>query len=258
MMSGLTGRTSSTSMDSFVRDDGRKFVRNTSLRVISSSSKGRASVLSSASPTLRFPRLGASMIGANDDPGTVAAAPNTFTNPRWASPVTGCSIFTTSAPQSASTAPADGTKVNCATSRTRTPLSGLCIRCPSSEGGRDAHSVHDVSDLRLLVALEQCRAGVLHVSPPMRLGLSAVACRHQIGEPPVGSDQLGVLRLGDDVLNAEKCCSHVPDENFVQHSGDHGQRRVARQSDQPTVKCGGRRAQPARLPRMGYLLNEVA
>src|ERR1700730_12921630 len=191
MMSGLTGRTSSTSMDSFVRDDGRKFVRNTSLRVISSSSKGRASELSSASPTLRFPRLGASMIGANDDPGTVAAAPNTLTNPRWASPVTGCSIFTTSAPQSASTAPADGTKVNWATSSTRTPVSGLRIRCPSSEGGCGAHSMHDVSDLRLLVALEQLSAGILHVPPPMRLGLSAVPSGHQVGESSVRPQQLG-------------------------------------------------------------------
>src|SRR6202043_4179854 len=91
-----------------------------------------------------------SMIGRNDDPGTLPAAPNALPKPRWASPVTGCSIFTTSAPQSARTAPADGTKVNCATSSTRTPLSGLCIRCPSSEGGCGAHSMHDVSDLRLL------------------------------------------------------------------------------------------------------------
>jgi hypothetical protein len=52
------------------------------------------------------------MIGAKDDLGTDAAAPNTLTNPRWASPVTGCSIFSTSAPQPASTAPAEGTKVN--------------------------------------------------------------------------------------------------------------------------------------------------
>jgi hypothetical protein len=68
--------------------------------------------MSSARTTLRFPRLGATMIGAKDDLGTDAAAPNTLTNPRWASPVTGCSIFSTSAPQPASTAPAEGTKVN--------------------------------------------------------------------------------------------------------------------------------------------------
>src|ERR1700727_1483320 len=158
-----------------------------------SSSTGRASELSRPRPTLRFPRLGASIMGANDDPGTVAAAPNTLTKPRWASPVTGCSIFTTSAPQSARTAPADGTKVNCATSSTRTPLSGLCIRCPSSEGGCGAHSMHDVSDLRLLVALEQLSAGLLHVSPPMRLGLSTVPSGHQVGESGVRPHQLGVL-----------------------------------------------------------------
>src|SRR5271156_6359261 len=125
------------------------------------------------------------MIGANDDPGTVAAAPNTLTKPRWASPVTGCSIFTTSAPQSASTAPADGTKVNWATSSTRTPSSGLRIRCPSSEGGRGAHSMHDVSDLRLLVSFEQRCAGVLHVPSPVRLGLCALARGHQIGESDI-------------------------------------------------------------------------
>src|SRR6202012_6021680 len=191
MMSGFTRRTASTSIESFLRDDGREFVRNTSLRRISSSRRGRASELSSARPTLRFPRLGASMIGANDDPGTVAAAPNTLTKPRWASPVTGCSIFTTSAPQSASTAPADGTKVNWATSSTRTPVSGLRIRCcPSIEGWHGAHSMHDVSDLRLLVALEQLSAGVLHVSPPVRLRLGAVASGHQVNESRVRPHQL--------------------------------------------------------------------
>ena len=41
--------------------------------------------------------------------------------PRWVSPRTGCSTLMTSAPQSARIAPAAGTKVNCATSRTRTP-----------------------------------------------------------------------------------------------------------------------------------------
>src|SRR6201996_602203 len=169
-------------MLSLTRAEGRGVVRNTSLRRTSSSKTGRASALSSASPTLRLPRLGASMIGAKEDPGLLAAAPSTLTSPRWASPVTGCSILTTSAPQSASTAPADGTYVNCATSRTRTPASGLSIRCPSSEGGRDAHSMHDVSDLRLLITFEQLRAGVLHVSPPMRLGLIALALGHQVGE----------------------------------------------------------------------------
>src|SRR5437773_9437322 len=43
------------------------------------------------------------------------------TSPRCGSPLVGCSILITSAPQSASTAPAAGTNHHCATSRTRTP-----------------------------------------------------------------------------------------------------------------------------------------
>src|SRR5260370_13459429 len=45
----------------------------------------------------------------------------------WASPVSACSTLITSAPQSARTAPAAGTNVNCATSRTRTPSIGRSI-----------------------------------------------------------------------------------------------------------------------------------
>src|SRR5438105_5675761 len=43
------------------------------------------------------------------------------TSPRCGSPLVGCSILITSAPQSASTAPAAGTNHHCATSRTRMP-----------------------------------------------------------------------------------------------------------------------------------------
>src|SRR2546425_9803692 len=43
------------------------------------------------------------------------------TSPRCGSPLVGCSILITSAPQSASTAPAAGTNHHCATSTTRTP-----------------------------------------------------------------------------------------------------------------------------------------
>src|SRR2546427_11875458 len=43
------------------------------------------------------------------------------TSPRCGSPLVGCSILITSAPQSASTAPAAGTNHQCATSTTRTP-----------------------------------------------------------------------------------------------------------------------------------------
>src|SRR5690348_287234 len=50
-----------------------------------------------------------------------------LTNPRWVSPRTGCSTLMTSAPQSARIAPAAGTNVNCATSRTRTPCITLTM-----------------------------------------------------------------------------------------------------------------------------------
>src|SRR5262245_27980723 len=52
------------------------------------------------------------------------------TSPRCGSPVTGCSILITSAPQSASTAPEDGTNHHCATSITRTPASTCSIDVP--------------------------------------------------------------------------------------------------------------------------------
>src|ERR1700745_248924 len=47
--------------------------------------------------------------------------PPTLRKPRWVSPRTGCSTLMTSAPQSARMAPAAGTNVNCASSRTRKP-----------------------------------------------------------------------------------------------------------------------------------------
>src|SRR4029079_9844735 len=51
--------------------------------------------------------------------------------PRWVSPRTGCSTLMTSAPQSARIAPAAGTKVDWATSRTRTPsITLITIRPP--------------------------------------------------------------------------------------------------------------------------------
>src|SRR5215510_12376178 len=52
------------------------------------------------------------------------------TRPRCGSPVFGCSILITSAPQSASTAPAEGTNHHCATSITRTPASTCSIDEP--------------------------------------------------------------------------------------------------------------------------------
>ena len=56
--------------------------------------------------------------------------PPMLMKPRWVSPRTGCSTFMTSAPQSARIAPAAGTNVNWATSRTRTPCITLVNTTP--------------------------------------------------------------------------------------------------------------------------------
>src|ERR1700733_9393806 len=69
-------------------------------------------------PTLRLPRLGCSISGWRL--GSIWKPPMLM-KPRWVSPRPGCSTLMTSAPQSARIAPAAGTKVNWATSRTRTP-----------------------------------------------------------------------------------------------------------------------------------------
>src|SRR5262245_6611294 len=53
--------------------------------------------------------------------------PPMLRKPRWVSPRTGCSTLMTSAPQSARIAPAAGTNVNCASSRTRKPSITLTI-----------------------------------------------------------------------------------------------------------------------------------
>src|SRR5580693_3510776 len=94
---------------------------------MSFASTGPASGRSNAIPTLRLPLLGPSITGKNEEPDTPPSSPITLTRPRWASPYSACSTLITSAPQSASTAAADGTKVYCATSRTRTPFIGRCI-----------------------------------------------------------------------------------------------------------------------------------
>src|SRR3954463_1373988 len=70
-------------------------------------------------PMLRLPRFGCSIMKFGMPP-LPPISPDVI-NPRCGSPVTGCSTLITSAPQSASTAPAAGTNVHVATSRTRTP-----------------------------------------------------------------------------------------------------------------------------------------
>ncbi|CAI7975295.1 hypothetical protein FRAHR75_170062 [Frankia sp. Hr75.2] len=131
MMLGLIALMSSRSIFSRDRDLGRKFVTNTSARATSFSRTTRAPGFSSASPMLRLPRLGASMMGKNAFPLLETSRPSSRISPRWASPYSACSTLITSAPQSARTAPEAGTKVYWATSSTRTPSIGRAI-CAAS------------------------------------------------------------------------------------------------------------------------------
>src|SRR3954454_6547406 len=71
-------------------------------------------------PMLRLQRLGCSIMKLGMPLLPPPIIPEVM-SPRCGSPVVGCSILMTSAPQSASTAPAAGTNVHVATSMTRTP-----------------------------------------------------------------------------------------------------------------------------------------
>src|SRR5262249_5536510 len=77
----------------------------------------------------RLPRFGCSTMKLT--PPAAGTRPEE-TSPRWGSPCTGCSTLITSAPQSASTAPAAGTNHHCATSMTRTPCSTASIAALAS------------------------------------------------------------------------------------------------------------------------------
>src|SRR5579884_3477555 len=123
MMSGLALRMSSTSRWSRWRASGRKLIRKTSASLHRSISTAWPSGWSRARPMLRLPRFGCSISGWKEP---AATPPVPSLSPRWASPATACSTLITSAPQSARTAPAEGVKVNWATSTFLTPFMGWC------------------------------------------------------------------------------------------------------------------------------------
>ena len=125
MMSGLAARTSSTSMCSFLRIGARFDVTNTSAVARMAARARRPSSLVRSQVTLRLPRLGISRNGL----GPSSRRFNMLRRARCGSPLGG-SILMTSAPRSASTAPAAGTNVQLATSTTRTPLSGPVMAPP--------------------------------------------------------------------------------------------------------------------------------
>src|SRR6516164_708275 len=145
MMLGLRARMSSTSICKRLRAAGRKLVRNTSdvsaRRYSSSSPPGVAR----SRPTLRFPRLGCSIMKLTEV-GPLGTSPEVM-RPRCGSPVSGCSTLITSAPQSQRTAPAEGTKVQEATSSTLTPSSTpLIIHLRSRHLADDAGGVTVLCD----------------------------------------------------------------------------------------------------------------
>src|SRR6478735_7568018 len=117
-----------------------------------------------SSPMLRFPRLACSMLGFGS-PSTRSGP--VWRSPRWGSPVTACSTLMTSAPHSASTAPADGTNPYMATSRTWIPSSGLLMLQPSSLRASGSSATHHC---RVGLALEELlESGLAHLAADARL-----------------------------------------------------------------------------------------
>src|SRR6185369_1209261 len=91
--------------------------------------------------------------------------------PRWVSPRTGCSTLITSAPQSARMALATGTKVNCASSRMRTPSMTLTIFVSQLAGTNPGSREPTFCRLRALAADASrdqgpCSLGKPGFSPP--------------------------------------------------------------------------------------------
>src|SRR5271166_4742316 len=146
MIFGLRARTCSTSMPIRCRESGSKLVRNTSALANNFISSSRPSGLRVSRPTLRLPRLGCSMKWLT--PPAPATMPELI-NPRWGSPVSGCSILITSAPQSANTAPAAGTNVHAASSTTRMPLR-MSVMSSSAGIWLSADRVRDSLGLQVL------------------------------------------------------------------------------------------------------------
>src|SRR6202035_4537654 len=174
MIVGLTALMSSTSMPNFCRCPGRKLVRNTSARRASSSSTCLPSGTDMSSPMLRLRRLACSMFGLGS-PSTISGP--VCRSPRCGSPVTACSTLMTSAPHSASTAPADGTNPYIATSRTRIPSSGLVIGRYFLLFAQAAHRPlsldHRCERLLFQELLQPCRS---HLPPDAALLVSAERC----------------------------------------------------------------------------------
>src|SRR2546428_5195861 len=106
------------------RASGRKLVRNTSARSIRRQRSARPSSVPRSMPTLRFCRPSCSTMKLRPDaPGIMPPV----IRPRIGSPWRGCAILTTSAPQSPSAVPAEGTKPQSATSTTCTPSSTVAM-----------------------------------------------------------------------------------------------------------------------------------
>src|SRR6201997_3845897 len=194
MIFGLRARTCSTSMPIRCRESGSRLVRNTSALSNNFISSSRPSGLRVSRPTLRLPRLGCSMKWLT--PPAPATMPELI-KPRWGSPVSGCSILITSAPQSASTAPAAGTNVHAASSTTRMPLS-MSVMSSSAGIRLSADRVCDGLGLQVLFeSLDAVLAGQTAHLVPTEWRVSAVIhcpVDHQRAGPDTAGHRHGPLR----------------------------------------------------------------
>src|SRR4051794_13535062 len=170
MIFGLCSRTWSTLMPSRPRTPGSLLVRNTSLVAMSLCRMSRPSGERRSSARLFLPRLECSSRACTSP---VMLTTPVAASPRIASPRSTCSILMISAPQSASSADAAGTKVCSATSRTRTParmaVTTLLLSLGSACGG-------DGDRLELEVAVEALAA----LLPADAAGLDAAERRGRV------------------------------------------------------------------------------
>src|SRR5262249_43555338 len=124
--------------------------------------------------------------------------------PRSGSPRTGCSILMTSAPQSASTVPAPGTKNHSATSSIRTPSSTLSMDAPPCVTPEHSYC----SDARLakispLLASPAGGDGNRGKNPVRR-------CQHQAAQR--GYTIIASAKLGEWVAAQSAACSRSLDQ----------------------------------------------
>src|SRR5436190_671328 len=201
--------------------------------------------------TPRFPRFGCSSMKLM--PLTAGTSPD-VTSPRTGSPLTGRSTLMTSAPQSASTAPAAGTNHHSATSITRTPS-----RTPPTTGW--GSTPRDLRPAGLLGAasggavrgLGDVEPGLRRAQPQVAQALDRLADRH--GAEPARErnlDTVGTpLRFGGAlVLGGEARCRGERQRERRKRGGptQHVERKMQNQRQHLAAAIGGRYLAPPPRP----------